>query len=119
MSWFSSPSATAPTGPVAKPTSDGGYEAPNRSARAQCWESRDIFYECLDEHDILDAAKDDAEVRKKCPKELKYFEKDCASTWVKYFKEKRVMDYKKEMTIRKIKAEDEAAIAETKAKRSR
>jgi hypothetical protein len=29
------------------------------------------------------------------------------------------MDYKKEMTIRKIKAEDEAAIAETKAKRSR
>jgi cytochrome c oxidase assembly factor 6 len=82
MSWFSSPSATTPTGPAAKPTSDGGYEAPNRSARAQCWESRDIFYECLDEHDILDAAKDDAEVRKKCPKELKYFEKDCASTWV-------------------------------------
>lgn len=29
------------------------------------------------------------------------------------------MDYKKEMTIRKIKAEDEVAIAETKAKRSR
>jgi cytochrome c oxidase assembly factor 6 len=84
MGWFSSTPSTAQAGPTAKPTSDGGFEAPTRSARTQCYESRDIFFECLDEHNILDSVTDDALARKKCPKELKYFEKDCASTWVRF-----------------------------------
>lgn len=63
--------------------SDGGRIAPDRSSRARCWEGRDRFFACLDQHDILDAIKDDKEARQKCAKEIAEFETACSQTWVR------------------------------------
>lgn len=64
-------------------SSDGGTVAPDRSKRERCYESRDIFFDCLDEHNILDANKKDAESRAKCPKEVEAYERDCVKSWVR------------------------------------
>ncbi|KIV96795.1 hypothetical protein B0A52_01048 [Exophiala mesophila] len=110
-------SAPAQPEPVRKKSSDGGYVAPDRNARDLCYESRDLFFECLDKNDILSAVKEDEKARKVCPTEYAEFERDCAKTWIKYFKEKRVMEYNRDMTIAKIKAEDDAVVAKLKAER--
>jgi len=81
--------------------------------------SRDIFFECLDKHDILDANKHDAESRQKCPKEVADYEQDCAKSWIKYFKEKRVMEYNRDATIEKIKKDDAEMAAKAKADRKK
>jgi len=68
---------------VRQKSKDGGYIAPDRNARELCYESRDLFFECLDKHDILDAVKHDAEARQKCPRENAEYERDCARSWVR------------------------------------
>ena len=83
MGWFGSsdggsqPSPTAP-----EPSKDGGYIAPDRSARAVCWEGRDSFFQCLERNGIVDSVKEDEKARQVCAPELKGFEKACASSWV-------------------------------------
>lgn len=75
-------------------------EAPNRSKREQCWDSRDIFFSCLDKIGVENALDKDKAVqeniKKQCGKEDIQFQKDCAKSWVMYFKEKRNTDIKKE-----------------------
>lgn len=61
---------------------DGGYVAPDRTSREHCYTSRDIFFECLDKHDILDAIKEDDKARKVCAAEVDAYERDCARSWV-------------------------------------
>ena len=56
--------------------------APDRNTRELCYESRDLFYSCLDKHDILDSITHDEEARTKCGTEMKEFERDCARSWV-------------------------------------
>ena len=65
-----------------EPSKDGGFIAPDRSAREQCWEGRDAFFQCLDRNGIIDSVKQDAEAHQKCSAELKQFERNCASSWV-------------------------------------
>ena len=71
MGWFSS-SSPAATGTPAnpEPSQDGGYIAPDRTARSVCWEKRDEFFACLDRNNILNSIKDEDAVKKTCPKEL-------------------------------------------------
>ncbi|CAI7622775.1 Cytochrome c oxidase assembly factor 6 [Penicillium manginii] len=95
--------------------SDGGRIAPDRTSRKRCWEGRDLFFACLDRNDILDGIKDDKEARRKCAKEVEEFEAACSATWVKYFKEKRVMEYNRDQTIARIKKEDAATVQELKS----
>lgn len=117
MGWW--PFSSSPSGPNNLPrSSDGGRIAPDRSSREQCYEARDVFFACLDRHDILDATKHDREARRNCAKEIAEFEAACSRTWVKYFKEKRVMEYNRDKTIERIKREDEARAAEQKAQRA-
>ena len=59
-----------------------GAVAPTRTERQRCWESRDIYFACLDRHDILDATKDAKAAAKACPSEGTRFERDCAAEWV-------------------------------------
>ncbi|BDD56785.1 hypothetical protein MPDQ_005686 [Monascus purpureus] len=99
-------------------TSDGGKIAPDRTSRQRCWESRDLFFNCLDDSNIIDSLKNDKEARRKCGKEIAAFENACSKTWVKYFKEKRVMEYNRDRTIERIKKEDAATVAELKAQRA-
>ncbi|KAI5281042.1 hypothetical protein KEM54_003426 [Ascosphaera aggregata] len=101
----SSPSSSQSAKPI---SSDGGVIAPNRNSRQQCWISRDNFFKCLDENEIVDAIREDDKARGKCGEQLKEFEGACARAWVKYFKEKRVMEYNRDKTIEKIKKEEEA-----------
>ncbi|EAW09551.1 cytochrome c oxidase subunit 6B family protein [Aspergillus clavatus NRRL 1] len=95
--------------------SDGGRIAPDRTSREKCWEGRDNFFACLDKNEIVDSIKEDKEVRRKCGKELAEFEGACAKAWVKYFKEKRVMEYNRDKTIERIKKEDAAKVADLKS----
>ncbi|PYI07485.1 hypothetical protein BO78DRAFT_366622 [Aspergillus sclerotiicarbonarius CBS 121057] len=108
MGWFSWSSN-------ANTASDGGRIAPDRSSREQCYQGRDMFFSCLDRNDILDAIKDDKEARRKCGKEIAEFETACSRAWVKYFKEKRVMEYNRDKTIERIKKEDAAQVQDLKA----
>ncbi len=77
--WFSTTKSESPT---PEPSKDGGYIAPDRTTRAQCYDGRDSFFACLDRNNILDSQKDDALARKLCPAELKEFERSCAASWV-------------------------------------
>lgn len=83
-SWLGGSSSPAPQDPVNSPpkSQDGGYIAPDRSKREVCYENRDLFFDCLDRHKILDAVKNDAEAREKCGKEMEDFEGSCAKSWV-------------------------------------
>ena len=74
-------SPSEPT-PVRQKSSDGGYVAPDRNTREVCYESRDLFFECLDKNDILDAVRNDEDAKRKCGKEMGEFERDCARSWV-------------------------------------
>ncbi|KAF2001118.1 hypothetical protein P154DRAFT_522090 [Amniculicola lignicola CBS 123094] len=91
-----------------KKTSGGAFESPSRSNRAKCYESRDLFFECLDKNKILDSVNTKAGIdaaRKACGEADKEFEKNCAHSWVEYFKKQRVVNYQKEQTIKRIEAE--------------
>lgn len=69
--------------PTPKPSPDGAYEAPNRNARAHCWQARDTFFECLERNAIVDSIKYAGQAQKLCGEEGKGFERDCASSWVR------------------------------------
>ncbi|OKL58770.1 hypothetical protein UA08_05556 [Talaromyces atroroseus] len=114
MGWFSFGSSNAPQSAKA---SDGGRIAPDRSSRESCYNGRDHFFACLDSNDILDAVKHDSEARKKCAKEIAEFESACSKAWVKYFKEKRVMEYNRDQTIARIQKADAEKAAEEAAGR--
>ena len=76
MGWFSAEPAK-PT-----PSTDGAFEAPNRSSRAHCWESRDAYFRCLDRNNIIDSLKDQDLAIQRCSSESKGLDTNCASSWV-------------------------------------
>lgn len=78
--------------------------APNRNKREQCWDSRDTFFECLDKANIIDALdeKNQADIKKHCSSQEKKYEENCAKSWVKYFKEKRMVDHKKVLFMKEM-----------------
>lgn len=82
MSWFGSGSNGKPAPTAAEASQDGGFIAPDRTSRQQCWDGRDSFFQCLDRNGIIDSVKEDEKARKLCAPELKEFEKYCASSWV-------------------------------------
>lgn len=77
MSWWKSTPAAGP-----KPSSDGGFEAPSRNDRANCWAARDAFFACLEDHGIIDSLKDSGATEKACGREEEILQRDCASSWV-------------------------------------
>ncbi|KAF8860993.1 hypothetical protein BDZ45DRAFT_295377 [Acephala macrosclerotiorum] len=102
MGFFSS----SPTGPPApKISTDGAPIAPDRSQRAMCWEARDSYFACLDKNNIVDSIGEKDKAGKACAAEGKGFEANCASSWVTYFKKRRVMEYQRNKTLEKLKAE--------------
>ncbi|KAI4151449.1 MAG: hypothetical protein LQ340_003488 [Diploschistes diacapsis] len=100
MTWWSSSKPADP-----KPSSDRGFEAPNRSDRARCWAARDAFFACLDRHGIVDSLKDSDSADRSCGTEEKLLQRDCASSWVTYFKQRRVMEHKKKAMLQNLKDE--------------
>ncbi|CAK9437615.1 uncharacterized protein LODBEIA_P19930 [Lodderomyces beijingensis] len=81
--------------------------APDKASRRKCWDSRDRFFQCLNDNHI-DNSLDPAElpkVNEKCAALKKQFESDCIDTWVKYFQEKRFNDIVRKRYIAKLESE--------------
>jgi cytochrome c oxidase assembly factor 6 len=76
-------------------SSDGGYVAPDRSAREKCYESRDQLFHCLDRNDILDAVTEDEKSKRVCREENEAYERDCAKAWVSSVKWYSYFSYRK------------------------
>lgn len=83
LDWITGSGPSQPTSTAPRST-DGGYVAPDRSKREVCYESRDLFFKCLDRNNILDAVKEDEKSRQVCPTEVTAYERDCARSWVSY-----------------------------------
>ncbi|KAK2625952.1 hypothetical protein QTJ16_005264 [Diplocarpon rosae] len=102
MGLFSSSSPSLPTPML---STDGAPIAPDRTQRARCWEARDAYFECLDRNEIVDSIKESGKADKVCKSEAGRFEGNCASSWVTYFKKRRVMEDQRNKTLEKLKAE--------------
>ena len=63
-------------------SSDGAYIAPDRSTREKCYEARDTFFACLEQHGIVDSLKRKDEAEKVCGEEDRALAKECAASWV-------------------------------------
>ncbi|KAI9827107.1 MAG: hypothetical protein M1826_006471 [Phylliscum demangeonii] len=96
---FSSPA------PGPRLSKDGTPEAPSRRERERCYEARDAFFRCLDQHDIIDSIKDEALAKRHCASGLTAFGQACTSTWVVHFKKRRTMEHQKALAVAKIRAE--------------
>lgn len=66
-------------------SSDGAYIAPDRSTREKCYEARDTFFACLEQHGIVDSLKRKDEAEKVCGEEDRALAKECAASWVSFF----------------------------------
>ena len=78
---------------------------PSRSDRARCYAARDAFFACLDAHSIIDPLSSAAEAQKHCARQDAQLVKDCAGSWVTYFKQQRVVNIKKERMLKELQAE--------------
>lgn len=87
---------------------DDPTKAPSRSSRKQCWESRDLFFGCLDSINVINPldAKHQKSIKASCSSEEAKFEEDCATSWIKYFKEKRVVDFKRERFLKEMEEKE-------------
>ena len=80
MSWFRSTPPAQQKDP--SQTDAGEYKPLDRNERTACWDARDTYFACLDQHGILDAIKDEAAAKKKCGPQGQAYERDCAASWV-------------------------------------
>ncbi|MCJ1254137.1 hypothetical protein MMC24_001951 [Lignoscripta atroalba] len=102
MGFFS----TTPAQPASpKPSADGAFEAPNRQSRRACWTARDDFFACLERNNIIDSIRESSKADEKCREEGQTLERECVSSWVTYFKQRRVMEHNKKQTLERLKAE--------------
>ncbi|AOA60791.1 Cytochrome c oxidase assembly factor 6 [Komagataella phaffii CBS 7435] len=87
-------------------------KAPTRSQRKLCWDARDEFFRCLDNIDVINSldGRNKKTVTTECGTEEKFFEQNCAVSWVKYFKEKRVFDEKKAQLLKEAESQDATVI---------
>lgn len=76
----------------------------NREARKLCWESRDEYFNCLDKIDIISPIdpKNKSKIKSNCSTEESKFEQNCANSWISYFKEKRITDYRNDLIQKKM-----------------
>ncbi|KAH0833445.1 hypothetical protein J3R83DRAFT_12560 [Lanmaoa asiatica] len=63
MGWFS--------------TSTPDVSAVSREDRKKCWESRDVYFTCLDRAGVLEVGKEG----NACAKEKSRYESSCAKSW--------------------------------------
>ncbi|KZM27338.1 cytochrome-c oxidase [Ascochyta rabiei] len=107
MAWLPWSSGSSDEGGVKK-TAGGAFESPSRTNRKKCYEARDTFFECLDKNNILDSINTKSGREKAetfCSQFDKEFEKNCAHSWVEYFKKQRVVNYQKEQTIKRLESQ--------------
>jgi len=86
---------------------DGAFEAPSRNARDRCWLARDAFFACLEANGVVDAVRGEGKeiARRKCAAEDRELARECASSWVTYFKQRRVFEHEKQRRLEKLEQE--------------
>ena len=119
LSWSSGPSSEEEKRAAAV---RNGAAVPTRAERKKCWDSRDIYFGCLDKHSIIDVTKAEGEAaaKKACGAENALIERDCAAQWVcslhdtlytgtngqvAHFKKYRVANYQKEQRLAALRAQ--------------
>ncbi|KAL6942181.1 hypothetical protein ACO0QE_003347 [Hanseniaspora vineae] len=87
-----------------KPIDDQSH-APSRSSRKLCWEKRDIYFACLDKNQILDSLDpaQQGKIKSVCKKEQQEFDYNCATSWIQYFQEKRLTEFKRTKMFEEMK----------------
>ncbi|GAA5963533.1 hypothetical protein JCM3765_006271 [Sporobolomyces pararoseus] len=103
MGWFSSSSSSS-----SEPTNDSA--APSRSERKACWDSRDLYFGCLDKNSVSVPGQEGD----KCKKEDGEYRDKCAASWVDYFNKRRVLQLRQDMMERRA-AEQQAGLADSRA----
>ncbi|PWN88627.1 hypothetical protein FA10DRAFT_232651 [Acaromyces ingoldii] len=103
-------------------TNAAANQAPTRSSRRQCWESRDAYYACLSSHRIVvppgtdmsdgrgmlgeAAAEEQRTKRDRLEDEVKNdpcasargpYEENCAKSWIDYFNKRRVLEERQKL----------------------
>ncbi|KAL6927140.1 hypothetical protein ACO0SA_003430 [Hanseniaspora valbyensis] len=81
---------------------DNQEHAPDRQSRKQCWEKRDEFFSCLDKINILNSLDPNNSkiIKSNCSREKSEFEHNCATSWISYFQEKRIAEYKRSLVMK-------------------
>ncbi|CCF56656.1 hypothetical protein KAFR_0B03590 [Kazachstania africana CBS 2517] len=76
----------------------------NRKQRELCWESRDDFFNCLDKINVINSLdpKNEKLINQNCKDESKKFNKNCATSWINYFKQKRLIDFRNSQIDREL-----------------
>ncbi|GAA5968844.1 hypothetical protein JCM11641_000754 [Rhodosporidiobolus odoratus] len=110
MGWFSSSASTSSTDAS---TIDSTSAAPDRSARSQCWSSRDAYFACLDKNGVQVPGQEDG----KCKQEDGLYQGKCAASWVDYFNKRRVLQIRQDL-MEKRAAEQVAEMGGVGAKSS-
>lgn len=72
----------------------------NKQSRVQCWNTRDAYYNCLNGNNIYTFP--DSNDKYICNEQKIEYNKSCARTWIEYFNEKRVNEYKKKQFMQEI-----------------
>ncbi|CAK7894784.1 cytochrome c oxidase assembly factor 6 [[Candida] anglica] len=80
---------------------------PNKVKRKECWEKRDLFFECLTANNIDNSLdpKQENKVKSECGALRTEFENKCVASWFKYFQEKRYSDLIRQRYIAKLESE--------------
>ncbi|CCD27266.1 Coa6p NDAI_0K00750 [Naumovozyma dairenensis CBS 421] len=93
-------------------------EPPNtRNARRLCWDSRDEYFKCLDSINVINPLdpKNSKKIQTSCKEQSNQFDQNCATSWIKYFKEKRFVDYKRERMLKEVEEQQELRDSERKS----
>ncbi|KAF6218563.1 hypothetical protein HO133_005913 [Letharia lupina] len=101
----STPTPPPPSHASPTPSPDGAFEAPDRQSRAHCWRARDDFFACLERNGIVDGIREKDRAEGACGSEGKGLDRECAASWVTYFKQRRVMEHNKKQTLEKLAKE--------------
>ncbi|KDQ08666.1 hypothetical protein BOTBODRAFT_138598 [Botryobasidium botryosum FD-172 SS1] len=72
--------------------------APSREDRKRCWESRDIYFSCLDAAQVVVPGEEGT----KCDAQKKAYGTDCAKSWVDYFNKRRVLAERQKATLKEV-----------------
>jgi len=60
---------------------------PNREKRRKCWETRDVYFACLDRAGVVKAGEEG----NACAEDKNQYETNCAKSWIEYFNQRRVI----------------------------
>ncbi|GMK60032.1 hypothetical protein CspeluHIS016_0902490 [Cutaneotrichosporon spelunceum] len=74
-------------------------KAPSREQRQKCWATRDAFFACLDQHDVLQPPEAGKGAGTPCEAAQKEYETACGKSWIDYFNKRRVLEFRQAATL--------------------